>query len=341
MKNLAATIPAEKAPLEIQEVESYTPGPDEILIKNEVIGFVPLEAKIVRLGLFPLQYPAIIGFTCAGTIEAVGSEVTGFKVGEKVVATKARDKQGNQYCTYQQYLLADPGWVSKVPDGIDPAVPASLVINLLTVIGVFQGKLDFDRPSLDGPAAPKNQKVLIYGGSSGVGSLAVPYLTQAGYQVVTTTSPKNKDFVSKLNASVVLDHTQDPETLTKQLKAEGPYAAVVDTISFPNTVSMMGQVLAHQGGGTVWCMTPPMGQEDLPEGVDRWYTSWPYLLLDGEKRKVWTWALQTYLPQGLARGQIVAVPIEKVPGGLKGIDEALDRMLKGVSGVRLVADPWE
>lgn len=51
--------------------------------------------------------------------------------------------------------------------------------------------------------------------------------------------------------------------------------------------------------------------------------------------------VDTYLPQGISGGAIIPLPIEKVGGGLRGVNEALDRLQKGVSGVRLVADPWE
>ena len=51
--------------------------------------------------------------------------------------------------------------------------------------------------------------------------------------------------------------------------------------------------------------------------------------------------MQTYLPQGISNGAITLLLVEKVRGGLKGANEALDRLQKGTGGVKLIADPWE
>lgn len=341
MANVAAIIPAAKTPLEVHEVNTYKPGPNEILVKNEVIAFNPVEFKIAKLGGFPIQYPAILGSTFGGRVEAVGSQVTDFQVGERVVASKKFGVVGNQYGAYQRFVVVGDVIVSKVPADIDSAIPASLMMNLTCVVGLFTGRVGLDKPSLDGSAPAKGQKVLVYGGSSSYGGLSVEYLSQAGYTVSTTSSPKHRDFVSKLGAVAVIDHTLEPDALVNELVAEGPYDLVVDAISLPNTVAVTARVLAAQEGGKLYTMQPAFGHETLPEGVTRVFEPWSDPLYEEKNRGLLEWVIQTYLPQGISRGAITPLPIEKVRGGLKGVNEALDRMQKGVSGVRLVADPWE
>jgi len=341
MANLAAIIPAAKAPLEVHEVDTYTPGPHELLIKNEVIAFNPVEFKIAKLGSFPLQFPAILGSTFGGRVEAVGPQVTDFQVGERVVVSKKFGVVGNQYGAYQRYVLVGDVMVSKVPADIDSAIPASLMMNLTCVVGLFTGRVGLDKPSLDGSVPAKGLKVLVYGGSSSFGGLSVQYLSQAGYTVSTTSSPKHRDFVSKLGAAAVIDHTLEPDALVNELVAEGPYDQVVDTISLPNTVAVTARVLAAQGGGKLYTMQPTFGPETLPDGVTRVFEPWSDPLYEEKNRGLQEWVIQTYLPQGISWGAITPLPIEKVGGGLEGVNEAFDRMQKGVSGVRLVADPWE
>jgi NADPH:quinone reductase-like Zn-dependent oxidoreductase len=82
--NLAAVIPTAKAPLEVREVETYLPKANEILIKNTIIAFNPVESKIAKLAIFPLEYPAILGYSYGGVVEALGSKITNFKVGDKL-----------------------------------------------------------------------------------------------------------------------------------------------------------------------------------------------------------------------------------------------------------------
>jgi NADPH:quinone reductase-like Zn-dependent oxidoreductase len=341
MANLAALIPAAKAPLEVHQVDTYKPGPHEMLIKNEVIAFNPVEFKIAKLGIFPLQYPAIIGSTFGGTVEAVGPQITDFHVGERVVVSKKFGVVANQYGAYQRYVLVGDTMVSKVPADIDLAIPASLMMNLTCVVGLFTGRLGLDKPRLDSSVPAKGLKVLVYGGSSSFGSLSVQYLSQAGYAVSTTTSPKHRDFVSKLGAVAVIDHTLDQDALIDELVTEGPYALVVDTISLPNTVAVTARVLAAQGGGKLYAMQPAFGPETLPDGVTRVFEPWSDPLYEEKNRGLQEWVIQTYLPQGVSRGGITPLPIQKIGGGLKGVNEALDRLQRGVSGVRLVADPWE
>ena len=112
-------------------------------------------------------------------------------------------------------------------------------------------------------------------------------------------------------------------------------------ISLPNTVPVTSQVLAAQGGGKLYTLQPPFGPETLPEGVERVFDSWPNPLFEEKNSDLLNWALETYLPQGLLQGTITPTPVEKVSGGLKGVNDALDKMMKGVSNVKLVADPWE
>ncbi|KAH7393507.1 chaperonin 10-like protein [Cadophora sp. MPI-SDFR-AT-0126] len=342
MANLAAIIPAPKAPLKIQEVGLYTPGPNELLVKNEVIAFNLIESKIAKLGVIPLDYPAILGSAFGGTVEAVGSSVTKFQIGDKVVVSKAFGVKGNQYGAYQRYIVVGDIMVSKIPDGMDLAVPASLMMNLTSVVGLFSGRIGLDRPYLEGSEpARKNVKVLVYGGSSSFGGLSVQYLSQAGYRVTTTSSPKHRDFVSKLGGGNVVDHTIASDDLVEKLVADGPYDIVIDTISLPNTIAVTAQVLAAQGGGKLYATQPAFGPETLPHGVTRVFEPWPDSLYEEKNRELQEWVVETYLPLGLSKGVITPLPVEKVAGGLRGVNNALDKMLTGVSRVRLVANPWE
>ncbi|KAF2716720.1 alcohol dehydrogenase GroES-like domain-containing protein [Polychaeton citri CBS 116435] len=342
MANLAAIIPSARALLEVHKVDIYKPGPEEILVKNEVIVFNPVEFKAAKFAIFPLQYPAILGSTFGGIVEAIGTQVSNFKVGEKVVVTKEFKVPGNQYGAWQRYTLVKDVMVSKVPAGIDVTIPASLMMNLTCVVGLFTGRLGLEKPSLGStPVSVKVLKILVYGGSSSIGSLSVQYLSQAGYKVVTTSSRKHHDFVSKLGALVVVDHTLEPTSLLSKLVAEGPYDIAVDMISLPETVAVMGQVLAAQGGGKLYAMDLAYGPEKLPDGVTRVFEPWSDPLYEENNYGLIEWVTQTYLPQGLSQGFITPLPIEKVHGGLNGVNEALERLQKGVSGIRLVADPWE
>lgn len=343
MANQAAIVPSAKAPLEIKSVPKYEPGANEILIKNEVISFNPVEAKIARLALLPVPYPCILGMSYGGTVEAIGKGVTEFQVGDKVAVRTSIAVRGSQYGAYQKFVVAPCFTASKLPDGVDLREAASLIGNLTTTIGCFNVRAGLERPSLNDKAPTRNKRILVYGGSSSVGSLSVQWVAQAGYQVVTTSSPKHMDFVSKLGAVHVVDHTQEHDSLVKALVAHGPYDLVADMISLPPTVAVNAAVLAAQGGGDILATLPAFAPETLPDGVKRVFGSWPDVILDEDKTGVVEWAYRTYFPESLAKGKLIPQPTRKIDGGLgQGINSALDLLVGDqVSGEKLIVDPWE
>jgi NADPH:quinone reductase-like Zn-dependent oxidoreductase len=341
MPHLAAIILGAKAPLEVQEVQTPRPGPGELLIKNELVGLQPIDAKFAKAAMFPLQYPVVLGTSFGGTVTAIGDDVAGFSVGDKVAAKKTALAIGNESGAFQQYVIARDISASKLPKNMDLSLAVSLIGNLSTVVGLFTLSAGLEKPDLVGQAPARNRTVLVYGGTSSFGSLSVQYVKQAGYTVTTTTSPKHESFVSKLGAVKVIDHTQGQETVVKALIAEGPYDLVVDAISTPSTISVTAAVLGAQGGGEVYALQPPFGPETLPQGVTRKFASWHVRLSEEENAGLLKWAFNSYLPLAIAKGELLPLPTQKVSGGLAGLNEALTVLNKGVSGVKIVVDPWE
>lgn len=230
--------------------------------------------------------------------------------------------------------------ISRVPPATDLSVPASLMMNLTCVVGLFSGRLGLARPPLDGRAVEsRGKKVLVYGGSGSFGGLSVGYLSQAGYSVVTTSSPMNRVFVEGLGAEIVLDHTLEVESLVRQLVERGPYDVVVDFVSVASSLVVTGRVVEAQGGGRLFTMQP--GREELPAGVERVFEPYSESLYEERNRELQRWVVEEYLPQGIAKGLIKPLPIEKLGGGLKGLNDGLRKVLDGGSGVRYVVDPWE
>lgn len=70
----------------IENVEKWTPGPGEVLIRNHAVASNPVDWKIIAYKLY-LSPPSILGSDVAGTIEAVGEGVTSFKVGDRVMTS--------------------------------------------------------------------------------------------------------------------------------------------------------------------------------------------------------------------------------------------------------------
>lgn len=337
LQNRAAVNPSARAPLEVKTVETPTPGPGDILVKNDLIAVNPVEVQITKNDLFGHKYPCTIGTSFGGHVVALGEGVSDFKVGDKV-AVYASPKDGSKYAGFQVYALAKVDTSCVVPEGIDLAVPVSMIGNLTTMVGMVSATAGVPKPTMEGETVPTGKKILIYGGTSNLGSLAVQYVSRAGYTIVTTTSPQHEAFVNKLGADKIVDHTRDREVIIQDLIAAGPYDVVVDTISYPNTVSMLADVLAAQGGGTIYATLPPFGPETLPKGVVRHFNSWPYVL-DEEGNEHWVrWAFHTFFAKGITSGELLPTRVERVSGGLGALNSALDTLAKGVSSSKIVVE---
>ena len=80
-KAIATTAPGI---LEEIQVETEQPDPDQILVKNAFAGLSPADSYILHWRNYMGTWPIVIAYTLAGTVVAVGSEVTDFQIGDKV-----------------------------------------------------------------------------------------------------------------------------------------------------------------------------------------------------------------------------------------------------------------
>ena len=84
--NRAAFIPAPGKPLVVNDAAYVNPGPNEIVIKNAVVAINPVDWKQQDHGIFIEKYPSVFGVDVAGVVEEVGSDVSPFVPGDRVMA---------------------------------------------------------------------------------------------------------------------------------------------------------------------------------------------------------------------------------------------------------------
>ena len=120
MANRAAWIQsAQSHPFVVSDAPMPSPGPSFITIRVHAVAINPADAAIQLTGMLVDTYPAILGCDGAGTVTAVGSNVTRFKVGDRVtgLADHAEETAGQGtfalYCNLRQDLVA------KIPEGVE------------------------------------------------------------------------------------------------------------------------------------------------------------------------------------------------------------------------------
>ena len=179
--------------LETQEMPTYEiTADDQVLVRLKAAGVNPVDIKL-REGSYPVSnLPTILGWDCAGVVEAVGPAVTAVKPGDEVYAMYGSFGNPEAQGTYADYALMHERNVAPKPALLSFAEAAAVPLVLLTA---WEALLDRAR-------LQAGQTVLIQAGAGGVGHLAVQLAANAGATVYTTVgSPKKAAWVKKLGAT--------------------------------------------------------------------------------------------------------------------------------------------
>jgi NADPH:quinone reductase-like Zn-dependent oxidoreductase len=178
--------------LKIEEVPSPTPALSELLVQVAAAGVNPVDWKIASGGLrhtLPLTMPYTLGCDFAGTVIAVGEGAAGYSIGDRVFGYPSLMRSG----AFAQNILTLPGEIALVPEAISLEDAAAIPVASITAYDglLVHGKLT------------AGMKVLILGGSGGVGSAAVQIAKHYGAKVFATTSARNKSYVESLGATAI------------------------------------------------------------------------------------------------------------------------------------------
>ena len=217
-----------------------------------------------------------------------------------------------------------------VPFAVEAAVCALSVKEPgIAMPGVSTPALGLPYPSLD--AMPSSGKTLVvYGGSSSVGSMATQLATAAGIHVIAISGAHNFDFSKRCGAAQVFDH-KDPSVVEKVIEAVGKsgseFVGIFDAIATPETYANDLAILSKLGGGHLACVHPP--PPEVPANVK---AGMIFAVND-----VVTPVYKNYVTPALQAGKLQCLPPPTVVGkGLEHINEALKKSKAGVSATKLV-----
>ena len=207
------------------------PGEREILVKVHSAGVNPVDSSM-RAGRFGrATLPAIPGLDLAGTVEAVGSGVVGFSVGQAVFGTGR--------ATYAEYAIATPETLAPKPDNVSFDEAATVGVGARTAWGGL-----FDVADLQA-----GQRLLIHAAAGGVGIFAVQLGKWKGAEVIGTASAANLDLLKELGADQAIDYAATPfEKVVKD--ADVVFAGIGEAIDRSYQVLKKGGILVAITGRT-------------------------------------------------------------------------------------------
>lgn len=215
------------------------PQGQDLLVQVQAVSVNPVDTKLRGAKPGEENPPRVLGFDAAGTVVAVGPEVTAFEIGDEVYYAGDVTRPG---CNAQLQLV-DERLVGRKPTTLDFAEAAALPLTTLTAWELLFQRMPFQ---LDG-RRNTGKTLLVIGGAGGVGSMAIQLGRHAGFTVVATASrPQSVQWCEQMGAAHVIDHRQP---LAPQLQALG-INSVEAALNLANTDlywQQLGELLAPQG----------------------------------------------------------------------------------------------
>jgi zinc-binding alcohol dehydrogenase family protein len=182
------------------ELPDPSPGPTDLLVSVRAVAVNPVDTKI-RLRRAPEPGTVgVLGWDAAGTVRAMGEQVEGFEVGDRVFYAGAIDRPG---CDSELHVV-DHRIVGHAPRSLDDAAAAALPLTSITAWELLFDRLGVPR---EGGAG---QSLLVLGAAGGVGSILVQLARQLTELTVVGTAgrPETREWVLGLGAHHVIDHRQ-------------------------------------------------------------------------------------------------------------------------------------
>jgi NADPH:quinone reductase-like Zn-dependent oxidoreductase len=183
--------------LQYEDAPRPEPQAGEVLIRVLAAGVNPIDWK-VREGymkdFWPHKFPLIPGWDLSGVVEEIGTGVSRFKKGDEVYSVPDASRDG----AYAEYIVVRESELALKPKSLHHVRAAAVPLAAVTAWQAL-----FDTGQLK-----RGQRVLIHGGSGGVGHVAVQLAKWKGAYVLATASTKNQELLRELGVDEPIDYTE-------------------------------------------------------------------------------------------------------------------------------------
>ncbi len=240
----------------ISEIDQPRPSEDEVLVKVAYAGMNAADWQYSQgmTKAIPAGNLNIMGFEAAGVVASVGRNVANFCEGDRVMF--ARTHTTGEAGTFAEYVAVPAHLARRVPGGMSLAEAGATPICFLTsYIALFADDLGNAKPG---------QKILVHGGSGGVGSFAIQLAKFGGLSVAASGRTANRDYMIEMGADCAIDYTDPEKGIVAQTREWAPEGLdiVFDAVrqnTLPDALD------ALKPGGTLVSISTGLDQSNLDE----------------------------------------------------------------------------
>jgi NADPH:quinone reductase-like Zn-dependent oxidoreductase len=287
---------------------------------------------------------ALLGCDYAGTVVEVGPAVKkDLKKGDRVAGfVHGANSEQHEDGAYAEYIAAKGDLQMKIPDNISFEEAATIGVGFITTgQGLYQSL------GLPLPTEPAKEKfpLLIYGGSTATGTVAIQFAKLSGLEVITTCSPHNFDLVKGLGADHVFDYKSPTCAADIRKVTNNKLKYVFDCISRDASPQICADSIGPEGGKySALLGVPKFPRDDVYNVFNHAYTPAGEAFKKGPneftpKKEDFEFGVKfcALAEKLLAEGKIKPHSRELREGGLDGILEGVQDLREWkVSGAKLV-----
>lgn len=202
--------------LKLEDTPIPFPGPGEVLIEVHAASLNPIDAKLLRTDpsyQHAGDNPLTPGFDLAGSVVELGEKVKHIRIGDNVYGQAAVVRKGTG--AFAEYAVAPEDCIARMPDNISFTDAAAVP---LSACSAYQALVEHIK-------IKAGHKILVHGGSGGIGTFAIQLAKHLGAYVATTATDKGLYYVKQQGADIIIDYGS--EHFEDKVK---DYDAVLDTV---------------------------------------------------------------------------------------------------------------
>jgi NADPH:quinone reductase len=327
--------------VQIKDIPVPKPKANQVLIQVVVSGTNPKDWK------YPIRVKDSQGLNTgddvAGYVEAVGSDVTEFKKGDRVGAFH---EMRTEHGSFAEYAIAPASTTFHLPKKTSFEEAATIPLAAMTAaVGLF-ARLGLPEPWVGVSQAKKDALaggVVVYGAASAVGAFAIKLLVRSKIHPIIAVAGRGIPFVEglldKSKGDVVIDYRKGDEHVVGALRAAVPngqrlmyaYDAVSEHGSYQNVCKVLDP---H---GHITLVLPGKKYAEIPDSVNQTLTTVGSVHGVPDDLSDLGFAWFRLFSLGLQEGWFSGHPYEVVPGGLGGVQTGLENLQHGrASAVKYV-----